>query len=54
MHERYLQRLVLAMLVGFLLRVAGGVLGVVAAIAVMLLTAGLADWLGTRVFATGM
>jgi hypothetical protein len=52
-HERALQKLILVMLVGFLLRVAGGVLGAVVAIAVMLLAAGVAEWLGARVFATG-
>ena len=52
-HERVLQRLLLLMLVGVLLRVAGAVAGIVVAIASMLLIAGVADWLGARVFATG-
>ena len=46
-------RLVLTMLAGFVLRVAGAALGLVAAISIMLLAAGVAEWLGARVFATG-
>ena len=51
MHERYLLRLILATLV--VLRVVAGPLGIVAAIAVMLPVASVAEWLGSRGFATG-
>jgi hypothetical protein len=52
-HERALQRLILLMLVGFVLRVAGAVYALIVVAAVAMLIAGLADWLGARVFATG-
>lgn len=52
-HERYFQRVIVLMVVGFVLRVAGAVWGIIVVAAVMLAGRRVADWLGARVFATG-
>ena len=51
--EGVLLRIALLLLVGWLIRIGGAVLGLVMAAAVILLAAGVAEWLGARVFATG-